>query len=178
MLEIEQKYHVADLLKLESQLQSLGAKFRKEQTEVDHYFNAPDRDFAQTGEAFRIRRVNETNTLTYKGPKQAGLTVKVRQELELSIAEGHHGAETATAMLTALGYRAVAVIRKIRKQWTLQEMVICLDQCEKVGTFAEIEIVTDEAMKVQAIAAIEELATQLKLGQAEPRSYLRMWLGQ
>ena len=40
------------------------------QEHADHYFNGHDRDFHQTDEAFRIRRMGEKNFLTYKGPKR------------------------------------------------------------------------------------------------------------
>ena len=45
MLEIEMKFPVADIAKLESKLSGLHAKESESISEADHYFNAPDRDF-------------------------------------------------------------------------------------------------------------------------------------
>src|SRR5207253_9991521 len=60
--------------------------------EADHYFNAPDRDFGKTDEAFRLRRVGEQNRITYKGAKQGG-PAKTRTEIEIGLEPGKHAAE-------------------------------------------------------------------------------------
>lgn len=69
MLEIEQKFRLTGNEPIEAGIAEMGAITLGEIMEEDHYFNAPDRDFAKTGEAFRIRRIGEKNFLTYKGPK-------------------------------------------------------------------------------------------------------------
>lgn len=51
MLEIEQKFEVQSFQDLEKKLALRNVKLAKEEHEVDHYLNAPDRDFAKTGEA-------------------------------------------------------------------------------------------------------------------------------
>src|SRR6185437_4781112 len=84
MLEIEQKFTCPEFTDIEERLSEWQAKNGKEQIEADHYFNAPDRDFARTDEAFRLRRIGSSNCLTYKGPKQAA-AVKKRVELEVPI---------------------------------------------------------------------------------------------
>ena len=76
-------------------------------------FNAPDRDFAQTDEALRIRRVGSFNFLTYKGPKQDRQT-KTRTEIEVALAPGPEAAEAMSQLVTRLGYRPVAVVAKTR----------------------------------------------------------------
>ena len=80
MLEIEMKFPIGDISKLQSKLTALPAKEAVSVSEADHYFNAPDRDFARTDEALRLRRIGDSNIVTYKGPKQAGIT-KTRTEL-------------------------------------------------------------------------------------------------
>src|SRR5947199_10151665 len=116
MLEIEQKYARADFARLEQQLQSLGAGPPVVHDEADHYFNAPDRDFARTGEAFRLRRVGAANFLTYKGPRRP-TAVKVRTEVEVPLADGAEAAEGCARLLGHLGYRPVAVVRKRRRNY-------------------------------------------------------------
>ena len=54
MLEIEAKYPVSDLAVLEIRLLASGATLAATREDADYYHNAPDRDFAQTDEAFRL----------------------------------------------------------------------------------------------------------------------------
>src|SRR5260370_28294208 len=70
MLEIEQKYANADFAAIERRLAQWGVTGHEDEEESDDYFNAPDRDFKQTDEAFRLRRIGGNNFLTNKGPKR------------------------------------------------------------------------------------------------------------
>src|SRR4051794_15658944 len=143
MLEIEQKYARADFAHLERQLQSLGAGPPVVHDEADHYFNAPDRDFARTGEAFRLRRIGQGNFLTFKGPRTSS-AIKVRRELEIPLPPGEEAARQHAELLVLLGYRPVAVVRKRRSSYSLQRegfaFQVCLDEVEEVGRLAEVEV--------------------------------------
>ena len=111
MLEIEQKFAHADFAAIQRRLADWGVTAHDEHVEADHYFNAPDRDFAKTDEAFRLRRIGEQNFLTYKGPKQAA-AVKIRTELEIPLRDGDEAAAQMTQLLRHLGYRPVAVVKR------------------------------------------------------------------
>src|SRR6267378_1944054 len=113
MLEIEMKFRVADFGAVEQSLRQGGARAGEPLDEADHYFNAPDRDFARTDEAFRLRRVGAHNRITYKGPKLGG-PVKTRTEVELALESGPAAADAFCRLVEHLGYRAVAVVRKRR----------------------------------------------------------------
>ncbi len=179
MLEIEQKFADADFAAIESHLVDWQARRGVEQIEIDHYFNAPDRDFARTDEAFRLRRVGEANYLTYKGPKHPGL-VKIRTELEILLRDGEEAAEQIQQMLTHLGYRPVAVVRKRRRQYHLERggftLTVCLDEVERLGRFAEVEIVAEDERKESARVVLQETAVSLGLTNLERRSYLNLLL--
>jgi len=179
MLEIENKYPVTDFPRLEKALAKLGAQPAVDRQDADHYFNAPDRDFAQTDEAFRIRRIGTHNHVTYKGPKIDRET-KTRKEIEVPFAGGDEAAAKMIDLFTHLGYRPVAVVRKRRRTLELEregfDLEICLDEVEQVGTFAEIEIVAEEKRFEAAKAVIQKLAVELGLGATERRSYLQMQL--
>ncbi len=178
MLEVELKFRVADHAPVRAILLRVEATGGAEHAEADHYFNAPDRDFAVTGEALRLRRIRDRNILTYKGPKLAG-PIKTRPEVELDVAPGDAGAETVSALLTGLGYRPVAVVRKTRETFTVAgpfPVSVCLDTVERVGTFVEVEVLADESQAAAAQAAVRAAANELGLADAEPRSYLRMRL--
>ena len=179
MLEIEQKFARADFTLLERQLTGWGAVPGEAHQEADHYFNAPDRDFARTDEAFRLRRVGFANFLTYKGPKQRA-DVKVRTELEIPLQPGDEAAADMTRLLTHLGYRFVAVVKKRRRTAALQRdgfsFTICLDEVEGLGRFAEVEVLAPEDRRADAERALAALAAELGLHAVERRSYLGMVL--
>ncbi|MHB1425141.1 MAG: class IV adenylate cyclase [Gemmataceae bacterium] len=179
MLEIEQKFTNADFASIEKRLAEWQARRGEEHTEDDHYFNAPDRDFARTDEAFRLRRIGASNFLTYKGPKHPG-AVKVRTELEIPLRDGDEAAEQMMRLLAHLGYRAVAVVCKRRRTYHLERggfaLVICLDEVDPLGRFAEVEIVAPEEQTDAARAVLAEVAASLGLTNVERRSYLNLVL--
>jgi adenylate cyclase class 2 len=180
MLEIEQKFRVSDPAALVERLAGLGVQLGAAHGESDHYMNAPDRDFAQTGEAFRLRRIAEQNFLTFKGRKDPG-PVKVREELELPLPPGDEAAEQYLKLFGLLGYRFVAVVRKQRRSGPYQregfELTLCLDEVEGLGGFCEIEILAERDKLDRARTIVETVARELGLTTLEPRSYLGMVLG-
>jgi adenylate cyclase class 2 len=179
MLEIEQKFAKADFAALEQRLAEWGVTDFEEHDEADHYFNAPDRDFARTGEAFRLRRVGAASRLTYKGPRQVA-AVKTRVEIEVPLAGGDRPAGDMERLLTSLGYRSVAVVRKRRREYRLTrdgfELTVCLDEVKRLGRFAEVEVLAPEERKREAQTALTETAAALGLSEVEPRAYLTMQL--
>src|SRR5437868_5185231 len=113
MLEIEMKFPVADFGSIQQQLAAWQAKAQPAVEEADHYFNAPDRDFGKTDEAFRLRRIGTQNRVTYKGPKQGG-PAKTRTEIEIGLEAGQTAAADFCRMVQQLGYRPTAVVKKRR----------------------------------------------------------------
>lgn len=174
MLEIELKF-VAPA-GIEERFAILGAVADGAHLETDHYYNAPDRDFAITKEAFRIREINGECSLTYKGPRQPGPT-KTRKEVELRIMGELSAAKTFVGLL---GFRAVAVVEKHRNVWNLNRdgftLVFCLDDVKNVGQFVEVEILTEDQLKEKAETTLLKVCSELQLHDPEPRSYLRMTL--
>lgn len=179
MLEIEQKYAGADFAALEKRLRDWHAEPAETVEEEDQYLNAPDRDFRQTGEAFRIRRVGTQAYLTYKGPKQQH-EVKVRKELELPVKEGAEWAGQYRELFVQLGYRPVAIVRKRRTMFHFQRqgfaLAVCLDEVEQLGRFAEVEILAEGEQASEAQRVLLETAAALGLTQVERGSYLTLLL--
>src|SRR5439155_13134616 len=114
MLEVEMKFPVVDFAPLEAKLREWGAHAVGMRQEAYHYFNAPDRHFARTDEALRLRRIGPANFVTYKGPKR-DLQTKTRTEIEVPLADGDAVAKDFLGLLTHLGYRHMAVVRKQRR---------------------------------------------------------------
>jgi adenylate cyclase, class 2 len=179
MLEIELKFPVKDFSAVQGQIAGLRAKESAPIQEADHYFNAPDRDFAQTDEALRLRRIGQKDYVTYKGPRTDAST-KTRKEIEVPLGAGDASAQGFIQILEHLGYRPTAVVRKRRRIYRLSRdgfsLEICLDEVEELGCFVELEIVAAEDRLDAARATLQGLAAELGLTQSERRSYLELLL--
>lgn len=178
-LEVEQKYRIERPAELRRLLTHLGASFRPAVRQIDSYFNHPSRDFAQTDEALRIRTIGERNFVTYKGPKLDS-RVKTRRELEQPLADGAEAADRFCELLTALGFRATAVVAKWRASaevdWRDTKYELAWDTVDALGEFLEIELVVDETERESAQTRIAALETELQCSSVERRSYLEMVL--
>jgi len=181
MLEVEMKFRVADWTEIAAKLATAGAVPEPMREDTDHYFNAPDRDFAQTDEAVRLRRIGVQNYLTYKGPKIDTLT-KSRPEIELRLADGAQVAADSVRFLSSLGYRPVAVVSKMRQVFTFErggfQLSACLDDVGAVGRYVELEILTDESRYEAAREVLLKTVAEFGLTDHERRSYLRLLLEQ
>ena len=179
MLEVELKFRCDDPQRLEADLSRLGALRADEVRQVDQYLNHPQRDFAQTDEAVRIRDTNGQTSLTYKGPL-VDLESKTRREIELDLA-GDQAREKLGEWLLAVGFRPVLQVEKTRQAWTLsrggRDVEIVLDLVTGLGQFVELETVAAEADLAPARRLLQDLAGELGLTQSERRGYLTMLLG-
>src|SRR5207253_4194843 len=131
--------------------------------EADDYYNAPDRDFKQTDEAFRMRRIGSKTYLTYKGPKQKA-AVKIRTELEVPLPDGDAAARQFAELLKHLGYRYVATVKKRRRTYKFRRdpfaVAVCLDDVARLGRVAEVEIVAGEEQRYAAEDVLAQLAEE------------------
>jgi adenylate cyclase class 2 len=179
MLEIEQKFRVADRAGLRRRLLDAGANFGDTLAQADTYFAHPGRDFATTDEALRIRTTGDDNRITYKGPKRQHV-VKTRREIELPLASGAENAAQFAELLELLGFRPVATVRKRRQEatlaWNGRMVNAALDTVEGLGEFCEIEMCVEEAEAASAQQVVQSLAAHLGLDDVERRSYLGMIL--
>jgi adenylate cyclase, class 2 len=179
VLEIEVKYSVKNWDLVERQLRIWGASVDAPRQDVDQYFNAPDRDFARTDEALRLRRIGSANFVTYKGPKTDAQT-KTRTEIEVPLAPGDTVAKQFSDLLVHLCYRAVAAVIKKRTVCHLKRepfnLEVCLDDVEEVGKFVELEILAPPEALDAAREVLLKMAQELGLSPQERRSYLEMLL--
>lgn len=189
MPEVEAKLRVADPEAIRRRLHDLGAPLESPRVQADLFYAHPQRDFARTDEALRLRFADGFLELTYKGPKQSvagepraggaegaagaadpGAGLKARAELNVPV-----GADP-TALLAALGFRPVALLRKTRASTRLDKCRVELDHVEGLGWFLEVEALVEPAPR--AAAAVH--ATLVRLGLADaPRvqaSYLELAL--
>ena len=178
--EVELKFQVADPTELERKLADRGATNFDAVDHEDVYFAHPSRDFAATGEAFRIRGEGTQNRITYKGAKLAGPT-KTREEIELGFGSGMAARDDLRLIFERLGFTVVATVRKRRRSYDLsvgaRVMTVVIDHVDSLGDFAEVEtLVADDADLASGQRVVVELAQSLGLANVESRSYLRMVL--
>lgn len=181
MLEVEAKFRLTDPEAFRARLAEVRATHTGERQERDVYLSAPDRDFARTDEAFRLRVAGEENCLTYKGPRRIS-GAKTRVEIETPLISGEQSAGAMLNLLSHLGYRRVAEVSKTRRTHEIRhgefDVLICEDHVEKVGRFVEIEIILkDDSNHEPARQVLAELAELLALNEPETRSYLEQLLG-
>lgn len=139
-LEIEGKYHVPSFSKVREHLRDVGATGPELLHQRDIYFAHPVRDFARTDEALRVRYSGNDCTVTYKGPKLEGLTLKAREEINLVVDPSGN----VEIVLKRLGFSPVLEVMKVREVYHLKEAVISLDEVTGLGTYVEIELTGPE----------------------------------
>ncbi|WOF15603.1 class IV adenylate cyclase [Methanoplanus sp. FWC-SCC4] len=171
MLEVEAKIKVNSHLPIKELLVNKKAESLGKSVQKDMYFNAPDRDFAKTDEALRIRVTDDNTEITYKGPKLKGSSAKAREEFNISF----NDPETLEKILLRLGYRKSETVIKTREEYRFMGTTIALDDISGIGTFVEIEVVTDD--NENALSLIEKAKNELGIiGDHITKSYLEMVL--
>ena len=175
MIEVEVKAHVTDFKPIVVKLSQIGAQKVKSEHQEDVYFNAPHRDFAQTDEALRIRKVIQDDVtkmvLTYKGAK-IDETSKTRKEIEVNVED----LENTSLILENLGFWPVRTVEKDRNTYNVNEFIISLDKVYEVGNFVEIEKSLQEGEDFQdSVDEIFNLYQKLGIKDGfERRSYLEL----
>jgi len=151
-------------------LAEADAVFVERVTQVDTYYDAPHRDFAETDEALRLRRETResdvegeldrrsdddaaqadqgaaTTKLTYKGPL-VDADSKTREEHETGVDDG----DTAAAIFDGLGFEPAAVVEKHRTFYELDGYTVTLDQVAGLGEFVEVEAETEASDDVASV---------------------------
>lgn len=138
MLEVEVKVR-ASHDDVRPKLDAIGADPLGSVRQVDTYYAAPHRDFADTDEALRIRSERaddepESATLTYKGPLIEAES-KTRSEAETGVDDP----EALADILGELGFEPAATVRKDRERFAVDGYRVTLDTVHGLGEFVEVE---------------------------------------
>jgi adenylate cyclase class 2 len=132
--ELEAKFYLADLGKLQEILESLGATLVQPRTyERNLRFDTPEQTLTQSVQVLRLRQ-DTASRLTYKGAPQVLDGVSNRTEIEVTVGDF----EKAQALLEALGYQVNMIYEKYRAIYELNNVLVTLDEMP-FGNFAEIE---------------------------------------
>lgn len=164
MIEVEVKLPIENKQILEAALEKMGFKKTSQVCEEDLYFDNASGQIRRGGEALRIRKVTDLQTgksqsvMTYKGKKLDTVSMS-RRELETGVAD----AQTCMGIFEALGFEMVPpMVKKIRQEYTLGNMNVCVDQVEDLGDFLELEMVIEEKdNKEEALLQIEKMLENL-----------------
>ena len=159
MQEIEAKFYVRDLKKIESRLQDLEARLIQPRVlEINIRFDLPDARLRSEGRVLRLRQDMEAR-LTYKGAGKSEQGIVNRTEIEFVVGDF----EQAKLFLEALGYQKLLQYDKYRTTYTLDSgsllpgtqasgshnCHIMLDELP-YGNFVEIE--GEDSASVHAVA--------------------------
>ena len=134
MQEIEAKFYVRDLKKIESRIQALDARLIQPRVlETNIRFDLPDGGLRSKGQVLRLRQDTEAR-LTYKGSGKSQQGIVDRTEIEFSV----ENFEKAKQFLEALGYQKLLQYDKYRTTYGFEDCHIMLDELP-YGNFVEIE---------------------------------------
>lgn len=174
MIEVEVKAHINDPKLVERSIIALGASPIGIEEQVDTYYSAPHRDFANSDEALRIRVQDNNCFLTYKGPKMDRIS-KTRKEYEVEV----NDAESMGIILSSLSFAPVATLVKKRKKYRLGDFIISLDDVRNLGDFIEVEVsLKDSKSYEDKVESIFKLFEKLDISRDDSirKSYLEMIL--
>ncbi len=132
--EIEVKFYIDDLAKVEQRLQSLGATLVQPRVlETNLRFDTSELGLANSFRVIRLRQ-DTLARMTYKGPASEQQGTRVRQEIEFVVSDFR----AARAFLEALGYQVTMMYEKYRTTYDFVGAHIALDELP-FGKFVEIE---------------------------------------
>lgn len=165
--EIEVKFYVRDLARVEQTLQKLNARMaQKRALETNLRFDTTENSLGRYRHVLRLRRPapgylpeDPQGLLTYKGPTQSGQSISIRQEIEVVVSDF----ETALHLLEALGYQVVVMYEKWRTVYRVGDVDVDLDETP-LGNFLEIE--GPDTAGIQEVALLLGLDWEARSGES------------
>jgi adenylate cyclase class 2 len=156
MQEIEVKARVRNAEQFKAALTAHGIHLNDPDSQHDTIYTTGDWDFTtftRDKNMIRIRRQTGRNLLTLK---RAGVNELRSLEYETAIADPVQMHE----ILLLTGYQPIVEVKKKRQKAKYQDIEICFDEIEGLGTFVELEQLSESSEKVEEIQ--EELYTFLE----------------
>jgi predicted adenylyl cyclase CyaB len=136
-IEAELKFRLqgpGDHARLRAALRKLGGKLEGSYNEENFRFEGRGKITRRNTLRLRVLDGGPRGVLTAKGPAQFREGVKVREETEVAIEDGH----ATLDLLQQLGFRVLVVYRKHRAVWKLGPASVTLDKLD-FGYFTEVE---------------------------------------
>jgi len=136
-IEAELKFRLegpGDHARLRGALRKLGGKLEGSYDEENFRFEGRGKITRRNTLRLRVLDGGPRGVITAKGPAQFREGVKVREETEVAVEDGH----ATLDLLQQLGFRVLVVYRKHRAVWKLGPAAITLDKLD-FGYFTEVE---------------------------------------
>jgi predicted adenylyl cyclase CyaB len=136
-VECELKFRVAgpaDHARLRTALRKLGYKLEGTYDEENFRFAGPGKTTRRTTLRLRVLDGGPRGVLTAKGEAHFVAGVKVREETEVDIADGH----ATLDLLAQLGFQVLVIYKKHRSVWKQGAVNVTLDRLD-FGHFVEVE---------------------------------------
>ena len=157
MIEIESKFKISDDITRDELLTILKDQLIAQissKRQIDTVFLLPEQVDSPIVSGSKIMRVRdvlnpETGELrrSLMTLKVEGRTKLVSDEYEFAVDDGN----AARQMLTALGWRKVVTVDKIRLESKTEDYTICIDEVAGLGLFIELEVLTEDSADVKNI---------------------------
>jgi len=159
-IEIEIQVNVEKIKPLINFLKTNG-NFEAEKHQIDEYFSPAHRDFLRVRpvrEWLRLRDADGKYSINYKNwhIDENGKS-NYCDEFETKI----ENIDQIRKILSAINFKSVAVVDKLRKIWTYKEYEIAVDSVRELGDFVEIEYI-DKNKKTDPKKITEEMIKFLK----------------
>jgi len=147
MKEIEVKAKINNISKIKNKLIKMGCSFSEPLLQRDIIFLHNSMEFKDIGEGKVILRIRNSNGKFL-------LTLKKQLKNELDNIEREITVDDPTQaqdILKYMNYHEVVRVNKNRLRCKYNDMTICLDEVEKLGSFIEVEKITnsDNSAEVQ-----------------------------
>jgi len=168
VIEVESKFKSPGNEKIEKALAHLGAKKIASVDMEDVYFTHPSRDFGKSDEALRLRKIDGSAELTYKGPRMYLESTKSREEITLKT----DSPLTAQRIIERLGFKEFCTIRKSRSSYILDKLRVDVDNVEGLGEYVELEVLTESPERAEQL--VELARKELALDRPEKKTYLEL----
>jgi adenylate cyclase, class 2 len=154
-IEIEKKYRLTPEQRelLRTRLPAIGAELRGEDFEENTLYSGSGIEIGRC--VLRLRRTDDSATLTYKSRIPSNSAIKHQQEDETLISDP----EAMDAILDALGFAPALVYEKRRTTWRLREAEIVIDELP-FGLFMEIEAPESEIRRIETELAVKGLRAE------------------
>lgn len=169
MIEVELKFK-ANHKDLEKRILEKAAIFLIDEINEDQYYNHPCKNFIETDEVLRLRRVNEKIEITYKG---ALLDKRSKSRVEQNIPISDY--EEMETLFLNLGFVRSGYVKKKRRKYKIRDITITLDFIFNLGEYIELEIdIINESDYDTALLELRKLCDDLGLdiNQQILKSYL------
>jgi adenylate cyclase class 2 len=166
--EVKLKLKGMSIEELKNKLLKDQIKYIGVEKQTDIYLNSKFRNFKETDEALRIRKVNNTVELTYKGPKFSSKS-KSREEITVEINDEN----AMLKILQKLDIYPVYSVSKERYTFIDNNFNICLDKVEGLGEYIEIEGINSDENKL--LEYINDFIRKYNINvEMERKSYLEL----